>query len=425
MKKRLFLASLTLPALVHAMTLGELFDALKNQPQTRADAMLVKEANVGLKSVYAKLYPQIGAFASYDYYSTATGMLPVPPNRMFPMIQDQTIPQPFSKNISRIGATVSMPIFVKSIFTYADKTKKLKAAVKAKKRINLLKNEAVIVGANANLHYLDAMQKALLGKRNSLLKTKSFVQIKVDSGRAPKAALFKIDDALSQVDLALNAISLGRTKAIETIETLTGIRLKHPVSMHETSGLHTGAIGALEPLQKRVEADRLDLKAQKEKLYPSLMLKGSYNKSYADAYNNDKSIDEAYGNVGVVLKVPLLDKAQYTAIERSKIALQKERLQLAKEENSLTAQAAALKETLRLLKHSQALYANSVKQKERLRDIARVSLKAQRISMEDYLKYEDDLATQRAKLYQTKAQRWQALMQLAVIYTNNIEEIVQ
>ena len=425
MKKRLLLASLTLPLFMHATTLGTLFDALKKQPQTRVDEMLVKEADVGLKSVYAKLWPQIGAFASYDYFSTATGLRPVPPNEMFPMIKDQTIPQPFSKNISRIGATVAMPLFVKSIFTYADKTKKLKAAAKAKKRINLLKNEALIVGANANLQYLNAMQKALEGKRNSLRKTRAFVEIKVKSGRAPKSALYKIDDALSQIAIALSDVALGRTKAIQTIETLTGIHLKNPVAMHQKGDLHTEAIGALEPLHKRVEADRLDVKAQKEKLWPSLMLKGSYNKSYADAYNNDKSIDEEYGNVGVVLKVPILDKSQYTAIEKSKIALQKERMQLAKEEQSLVAQAAALKDSLAVLERAIALYGDSVRQKERLRDIAKVSLKAQRITIEDYLRYEDDLATQRAKLYRAKAQKWQALMQLAVIYTNNIEEIVQ
>ncbi len=425
MKKRLFLASLTLPLFVHATTLGTLFDALKKQPQTRIDEMLVKEADVGLKSVYAKLWPQIGAFASYDYFSTATGLRPVPPNEMFPMIKDQTIPQPFSKNISRIGATVAMPLFVRSIFTYADKTKKLKAAAKAEKRINLLKNEALIVGANANLQYLNAMQKALEGKRNSLRKTRSFIEIKVKSGRAPKSALYKIDDALSQIAIALSDVALGRTTAIQTIETLTGIRLKNPVAMHQKGELHTEAIGVLEPLHKRVEADRLDVQAQKEKLWPSLMLRGSYNKSYADAYNNDKSIDEAYGNVGVVLKVPILDKSQYTAIEKSKIALQKERMQLAKEEQSLVAQAAALKDSLAVLERAIALYGDSVRQKERLRDIAKVSLKAQRITIEDYLRYEDDLATQRAKLYRAKAQKWQALMQLAVIYTNNIEEIVQ
>ena len=425
MKKRLFLASLTLPLVVHATTMGGLFDALKQQPLTKQDELLIKKSEIGLKGVHAKLYPQIGAFASYDYFSRPTGMLPIPPNTMFPMIKDKTIPQPFSKNISRIGATVGMPLFVKSIFTYADKIKKLRASAKVKKRINLLKNEAIIVGANANLRYLEAMKRALLSKRSSLLKTKSFVQIKVNSGRAAKSALFKIDDGLSQVNIALNNIAIARTNAIQTIETLTQIHLKKSVPMQKNRDLQIGKIGALEPLQRKIEADQLEVKAQKEKLYPSLTLKGNYNKSFANAYNNDKSIDQEYGNIGLVFKVPVFDKSQYVEIEKSKLALQKERLEFSKQENTLLAQAKGLKDALKLLEQSALLYKHSIEDKKRLLKIAKVSFKAQRISTEDYLKYEDDLANQRAKYNQVEAQKWQTMMQLAVIYTNNIEEIVK
>ncbi len=425
MRKRLFLASLTLPLVVHATTMSELFDALKQQPQTKQDELLIKQSNAGLKSVHAKLYPQIGAFASYDYFSRPTGMLPVPPDSMFPMIKDHNIPQPFSKNISRIGATIGMPLFVKSIFTYADKSKKIRASARVKKRINLLQNEAIIVGANANLRYLDAMRRALLSKKSSLLQTKSFIQIKVNSGRAAKSALFKINDGLSQVNIALNNIAIGRTKAIETIETLTQIHLLKPVSMQKNKKLQTLRIGALEPLQKKIEADHLDVQAQKEKLYPSLLLKGSYNKSFANAYNNDKSIDQEYGNIGLVFKVPVFDKSQYVEIEKSKLALEKESLEFSKQENTLRAEAKGLKDSLKLLDQSTLLYKHSIEDKKRLLKIAKVSFKAQRMSTEDYLKYEDDLANQRAKLYQSEAQKWQTLMQLAVIYTNNIEEIVK
>ncbi len=424
MLKRSILLS-ALPLFLHAYTMQDLFVNLKNHPQTKEDEVLVKQAQNAQESVYAKLYPQIGVFASYDYYNTPTGMLPVPPNKMFPMIQDQNIAQPFSKNISRIGATIGMPLFVKSIFTYADKAKKMRQSAKAKKHINLLKNEAIIVGANANLRYLDEMQKALASKRASLLKTKSFTRLKVNSGRAPQSALFKINDGLSQVNIALNNIAIGRTKAIQTIEALTAIQLKHPVSMQATAALQEGAITALEPLKRKIEADKLDLKAQKEKLYPSLLLKGSYNKSYADAYNNDKSVDENYGNIGVVLKMPLFAKDQYASIDKSKLTLQKEQLQLKKQEVTLQAQANQLKSTLALLDQSVKLYQSSVKDKEKLLKIAKVGYKTQRLSTEDYLKYEDDVVTQKAKLYETQAKKWQTLMQLAVIYTNNIEEMIK
>jgi len=425
MRKKLLLVSAVLPMFLHATTIGELFDALKTHPTTKEDAVLIQQAQNAMDQAYAKLYPNIDLFASYDHYNTPTSLLPVPPNKLMPMVQNQNIAQPFSKDITRVGATLGMPLFVKSIFTYADKARKMQQSAKAKKRINILKHEALIVGANANLRYLDAMQKALGSKRASLLKTKSFIEIKVKSGRAPKSALFKINDALSQVGIAQTNIAIGRTKAIETIESLTGIAIKHPVQMHQTGKLNTEMITALEPLRKKIEADRLEVKAQKERLYPSLLLKGSYKKSYADAYNNDKSIDEEYSDIGVVFKMPIFDKSRYTGIDKARLTLQKERLSLKKEMLNLTAQANALKSTLPLLEKSIKLYQASVADKKRLLQIAKVSYQSQRLSTEDYLKYEDDLVTQEAKLYQTRAQKWQTLMQLAVIYTNNIEEIVK
>jgi len=425
MKRMLLSALLGLPLLLHATTISELFDALKNHPQTEADEVMIRQAQIGKTKAYAKLYPDLNLFASYDHYNTPTGMVPVPPNKLLPMVKNTSVPQPFSKDIGRIGVTIGMPLFVKSIFTYADKAEKLQQSAKAKKRINLLKNEAIIVGADANLRYLEAMQKALRSKRTSLQKTKSFVRLKVNSGRAPKSALFKINDGLSQVNIALNDIAIAKTKAIETIEALTGIHLKHPVSLHLAQGIHEGEIGALEPLRKRVEADRLELRAQREKLYPSLFLKGSYARSYADAYNNDKSVDESYGDIGVMLKMPLYKKSQYAQIDQSKLALRQRELTLKKEELDLQAQANRLKTVVPMLDASVKLYKASVADKQRLLKIAKVAYKNQRMSTEDYLRYEDDLVAQEAKLHEAEAKKWQTLMQLAVIYTNPIEEIVK
>ena len=127
----------------------------------------------------------------------------------------------------------------------------------------------------------------------------------------------------------------------------------------------------------------------------------------------------------MALKVPLYPKSQYAAIDHSRLALQKSRLELKKEELSLQAQANRLKSVLPMLEASVKLYKDSVADKKRLLKIAKVAYQSQRMSTEDYLKYEDDLVTQEAKLHEAEAKKWQTLMQLAVIYTNPIEEIVQ
>jgi hypothetical protein len=46
------------------------------------------------------------------------------------------------------------------------------------------------------------------------------------------------------------------------------------------------------------------------------------------------------------------------------------------------------------------------------------------MTVQDYLKFEDDVVLEKSKLYKAKAERWQTLMKLAVIYGNNIEEIL-
>jgi outer membrane protein TolC len=91
----------------------------------------------------------------------------------------------------------------------------------------------------------------------------------------------------------------------------------------------------------------------------------------------------------------------------------------------LSSQASQLQNSLSLLESSITLYNNSIKEKEQLRDIAKVSYQSDQMTMEDYLKYEDDLVLEQSKLYKAQAQKWQTLMKLNVIYGNKIEEIVK
>ena len=84
-----------------------------------------------------------------------------------------------------------------------------------------------------------------------------------------------------------------------------------------------------------------------------------------------------------------------------------------------------LEDSLPLLDHSLQLYKQSVANKKKLLAIAKVSYNSARLSTEEYLRYEDDVVTEKANLYKTQATKWQTLMQLAVIYGNNIEEMVK
>ena len=416
---------LSIASIMYAQSMPELFSALKSHSQTKLDEMLVTKSEIYEDLATSQLYPKVNLFATYDNYSSPTGLLPIPPNELLPMVQDPTVAQPFSNNIYKVGANFSMPLFVKSIYTSADKAKAVQKSSKAKKHINLLKNEAIIVGANANFLYLVEFNKSLDAKEKSLKETQKTLQIKVDNGRASASALYKINDGLNQIAIAKNNIELQKKSIISTVESLTGIALDKPVAMSRVGSYVKGDLASLRPLREKIHADRLGVKEEKEKLYPSLFAHGNYAYSRADAYNNDETVNENYGNIGITLNIPLLTMSQHDNIALSKIEVQSGELELTKLSDELNAQAKMLESSLPLLDNSKKLYNKSIEDKNKLLEIAKLNYKSGRLSTEEYLRYEDDVVSEQAKLYKTEATIWQTQMQLAVIYANNIEEMVK
>ena len=425
---RSILILLCFPILLHAQDgreMSALFDSLRTNPHIRSDEILMEHALLGKSMANSKLFPKLDAFGTYDYANSPSGMLPIAPNDLFVMIKDQNIAQPFSQNIFRAGAAISMPVFVKSIYTMAAKAKMMYLSAEIKWEIDLLKNEAVIVSSNANLQYMDALEQALDKKRASLETVRELVNMKVNNGRAPESALLKISNGINEIDLMRNEVALNREKAIAAIYTLTGVRLEKPIPMEQTGTYADGEFRVLAPLQKKIEAIELGVRAEKEKLYPALLLHGNYNHSYAMSYNNSLAVNEDYATVGLVLKIPLFEKSQYVKIKQSKLDVLDLQNEMDKMRMDFAAQAQQLENSLTLLDASIKLYESSVKDKEELLRIAKVAYGTDRMTIEDYLKYEDDLLLEKSKLYKVQAQKWQTLMKLAVIYGNKIEEIVK
>jgi len=426
MLKFLFIALIFTPLILNAYSMPELFDALKQNPNTKLDEISVQKSQIEKDKVYATLYPKINIFAKYNHFSEPTGIVPVPPNTLIKMVKDDSVAQPFGRNVYGYGASFTMPLFVKSIYTLVEQTKMMSKSSRKNKQINILQNEALLVGTNASLQYLEALKKSLDSKRYSLNETYIFVKIKVDSGRAAESELYKIQDALNSVEISLNNIEITKQKAYSSVESLTSIRLDKPVDMEQISTYKEGDFQVLEPLKLKSLALSYGVKAQKEKIYwPSLSAEGRYNRSNTDAYNNGKSITEDYSQVGVTLSIPLLNMNNYAGVDEAKIEAMKVKTQLDKESVSLKAQTNALQNSLDLIENSTLLYEKSVKNKQKLLNIAKISFKNGRMSMEEYLRYEDELVAQEAKLYESFMLKWQTLMKLAVIYANDIEEIVR
>ena len=406
-------------------TLKDLFAALKNNPTTQSDNLDVKKVQIGKDIAQSQLYPKLNLFATAEHTSVPTGLLPLPPNDLFALIPHQEIPQPFSENIRRVGVGLSMPVFVKPIYTTIKKLKTLQQSAQAKNRLTHLQNQAIIVGANANLQFLDSLIVALQAKKESLDKTKQLIALKVKNGRAQGSALLIINSNINQVETGINDLKIKKQQAIATIAALTDIHLNQAVSLSEKSTVQKNDLFALKPLEKKLKADELSIKVEKQKLLPAVFLSGKYNHANANAYNNGLDIDSNFSSIALTLNVPLFNKPQYAAIAKSKIEYEKTQRNYEKTKLQLEVQAGQLTENLKLLKASVALYKNNVENKLEILKIVKSSYNADRITIEDYLKYEDDVVLEKSNYYKKQAEKWQTLMQLAVIFGNNIEDIVQ
>lgn len=402
-----------------------LFDSLKVSPANRALQFAADKALQNKRIATGNLYPEIFAFGKYDYSSVPSGMMPVPPNDLIQMVQNPSVTQPFSENILRGGVNLSMPLFVKSIYTMAAKAQKMHEAATLRAGIELQKNEAVIVGANANFVYMQNLEKAIQSKRKSLEKMKELVRIKVNNGRAPESALLLLNTNINELELNLAQLQMNKENARATIYALTNVKLDSAVSLTENAEFQNGEFVVLKPMEKMIDAQRLNARAEKDKLYPALVAQANYVHNNGKSYNNNQTVNNDFTTVGLTLKIPLFEKSQYSKIKLSNIEVKEQENELEKTRREITAEANRLENNLSIINNAIELNKNSIQAKQELLNIANTSYQQDRMTIEDYLKYEDDLLFEKAKLYQTQAEKWQTLMKLAVIYGNNIENLVK
>lgn len=316
MKQKLLLVCILTTLQLQSSTISSLLNRLEKRPEYRHDVLNEAKSQLGEQSLKDKLMPTINAYASYEIFSSPNGLLPVPPNKLTKMLKDQTIGQPFSDNILREGIRFSWPLFIKSVDTLIEKAKLLHLAARDKKRLSLIQREAVVVGSVAQLHYLEALIRALKSKKNSILQTLRTTKIKVKEGRAPQSALFVLNSHINELDIAINMTNQKSNLLRSKIEILTGVHLTRSVPLRVRHRIRKGEIFALKPLKKRIAASKKGIQAADEAYYPSVVTKGNYTFSQADAYNNGTSLSESFGSVGVYVSMPVFDPSKNTASEK-------------------------------------------------------------------------------------------------------------
>ena len=422
MRKHLFVALASL--CLHASTLSELFEALRHQPITQIDKRAEQIAKLAKQKATDQLYPSITLFGSYEHYTSDTNLRPVPPSEANSRIARHE-PLPFAQNIQRLGISATMPIFVKSIFTLRSKLAHLHQAARLKKRLNLYQNEAIILGAYANLLALHQTKVALQARRHSLQKMRQDIEVAVRSGRKAPIALDKIDSSLANLAIAMQELTIQEAQAKERIATLVATPPKKLDPIEQIGTIKESELFALKPLKQKLIAAHKDIAFAKDALFPKLLLEAKWSENYAQRdVMFGESLHTGYGEIALKFTLPL-SKANLTAIELAKAKLMQERSRYAQTAQQLRAKAKSLQAQREALQRAIEAAKKRVASQKALVRYAKAAYSVGRLSEEEYLRYEEALFFTQAELAKLQAKKWQILAQLAVIYGNDLERIVK
>jgi len=416
----------TIPIVLSATTIGDLFEALKNQPSNKIDSLTIQKVSLSKNKLNSMLLPKLNLFASYNSYNEPTNLRPLDPIEAGKIIKkNQDLP--FSQDITKVGIKAEWPLFVKSLDYLKNKVDVAKKSAKIKKRVNLYKNEATILGANAALNYLENLLNALNTTKKSMLITRKTIEISVDSGRMPSIALDKMDKHINDMDIAINNVLINEEKVKNIIKSLTNIDIRHSVSLKLDKEIDKSNFILIELLKHKRQMDMYDYKSSKAKLYmPKIKADALYYKGYgSSAVNTHKMVDTDYGYVGISIGVSLFDKTTTVDMQTKKINILKSTKEIERATIELNAQAKLLQKQYQMLQISIKLSKDTIEKEKKLLDFAKVAFTEGRMTQEDYLGYENELLRAKANYYKEIKESWQAVAKLAVIYGNNLEEIVK
>ncbi len=153
------------------------------------------------------------------------------------------------------------------------------------------------------------------------------------------------------------------------------------------------------------------------------MLQVKGYRAFANAYNNDEHLALNYASAGIYISWNIFNKKNNAEIEKAKIDKLKNALTIQKTIKDLNANVLKITASLKEIKKSISLAQNSIEIREELLKGAKAAFKLNRMTVDDYLKYEDNLAFAKANLANLIANKNSLIANLAFIYGNNLERI--
>lgn len=425
MKQKIFLFSLALVgSTLCADTIHEWLDAAHKAPNQQLSDLALNSAEVQSDAAAAALYPKLSLLGSIEHFNAPTSLRPVPPSEIS-QIGASGGGYPFVQTMTSAGATVSMPLFVKTLLTNTEKARENVTSQELKRRISMQERDALLIASNGRLEYLENLIIALEAKERSLSSLSESLLIKTKNGRSAEIELTKVDEQINQTRLKVQEIQNAILETQKNIAILTDKKISHSVPMHLIEEDDDHKYLAVSAKEQEVKVANLSGRAAKESLYPALFANAAYFHRMGEAYNNGDSVSRDYGSVALTLTMPLFDKERLSAIELSRLEEQKARVSLSQITLETNNTYTALSDQYALLKQSRLLALQSVANYEEMLKTARVAYSTERMVQEEYLRYEDALFSAKAALYAIDATLWQNIAQRAAISGKDFKEIVQ
>lgn len=410
------------PVSAAELSITTLLEAVAKQPGLQSSQLAIKAASIQEKQARSELYPKLSAFAGYENYNSPTNLRPMSPTEVNIAAGDSI---PFSTQIERYGLKAEMPLFVKEIYTLADKLKQLQKVSRLGHKLNLVTRQAEVVSVDASFSYLTQLNQAIVARIDSLQKTYRDLQMAVNNGRIAESELLKLETSVNNLQKEQNDIRIQSISLVSQLKVLTGIRVDHAVMLSQRRPITGGEILLEKQQQASVAVAEKEVQRNWDQYYPTVKLVGTLTENYGTAYNTDESINRSYNYFGINISIPLFDRSLSTSIDLAQNKLHREKLHLAQLQIDLEAEADFLRQQLPILEQSRALAVKSLANSRKILEISRVAYRNGRITTEEYIRHEAEVLDNEAALHKTNRDRWQIICRRAVLYGDDLTGVVQ
>ncbi|MGA9538957.1 MAG: TolC family protein [Desulfobacterales bacterium] len=417
------LICLIFPGVSSAVDIHELLDAAARQPGYEISTLSVQESGLQQDRATAALFPKIGLFGRAEIYNSPTNLRPVTPTEASMAAFGESVP--FSEEILRYGLSFEAPVYVHELYVLRRKADLLCQKAETDRQLDLLGRQAAVVSLNSALTYLQGLGRAIEARHASLRKTLEDMALKVKTGRSPESELVKIQKTLNDLDQQANDLAAKRLDILREIKALTGMELTGPVAMTLLKKPDGASYLPVDAAQYNADAAQKEVERRRAARYPTLAVTGFLSGNDGEAYNTGNHIYRSYNEAALVLKIPLFDRSLSSDEAIARVQAEKAQKQLDQTRIDMAALADALDRKIPILEKSIDLAQKSIADSEMLLSVANVAVRSGRMTLEDYLRYESDVLSAQAALYQARQQRWQVLSQQAALYGTDLKGVVK